>query len=98
MAFNLSVDNLVGSINPDELTFKDIEQTFIIQKNRLPVNTEEINQFGIELKTQLNFSAKYIDAKTGEVIDDPKVYYIFGIVILIWIYYPCLEQILHTTL
>ena len=78
LSFNLSVSNLVGVINPDELTPQDIEQTFIIRKNRVPGPNDNLELFGNELKTELSFSNKYLDPKTGQVVDEPKRYYIFG--------------------
>jgi len=78
LSFNLSIGNLVGTINPDELTPQDIEQTFIIRKNRLPSPNDNLELFGNELKTELSFSAKYLDPKTSQVVDEPKRFYIFG--------------------
>ena len=74
---NITLGMIAQQVDLETMTPQDFEQTFIIQKNRIP-SESELEAFTEELKLTLGIQSQVLNKETLEVEQDPKYYYVFG--------------------
>ena len=74
---NINLDMIVQKVDINLMTPQDFEQTFIIQKNRIP-SESELELFTQELQLTIGIQQQVLNNQTLEIEEDPKYYYTFG--------------------